>query len=72
MAADDDFDVRRVIVQGVHVVGAAAGRDSGVEQQTAHAAAYADLHQRGEPVLGLRGIGRLAPSSTGASSIGTC
>jgi hypothetical protein len=56
----------------VQVVGAAAGRDSGVEQQTAHPAAYADLHQRGEIVLGQRGIGRLAPSSTGASSIGTC
>ena len=65
MAADDDFDVRRILIQAVQVVGAAAGRDSGVEQQTAHPAALADLHKRGEPLLGQRGIGRLAPSAPG-------
>ena len=61
MAADDRLDAGRILAQAAQVAGAPVGGHPGVEQQPAHPAALADLHQRGEPVLGQRHVSRLAP-----------
>ena len=58
VAAYDGLDIGRILTQAAQVADAPGRRDPGVEQQAAHPAALADLHQRGEPGLSQRGVSR--------------